>query len=86
MTEQTNVVVTAPRSSKKITLLKGAAIVLAACASPAFATEAAPALDVSAATTILSGITAAVAAIGVAKLAPAATSVAFKWAKGALFS
>lgn len=58
---------------------------LAATASPAFA-DAGAVVDVSDALTIIAGITVAVAAIGAAKLAPAATAVAFKWAKGALFS
>jgi len=43
-------------------------------------------LDVSGAVAIIGTITAAVSAIGAAKLAPAATSMAFKWAKGAIFS
>ncbi|KJF83665.1 hypothetical protein UA31_00715 [Photobacterium angustum] len=60
--------------------------VLAASASPAFANDGSSVVDVSGALTIVAGITVAVAAIGAAKLAPAATAVAFKWAKGALFS
>ncbi|KJG29195.1 hypothetical protein UA69_15105 [Photobacterium angustum] len=66
-------------------MLKTLVVVLAASASPAFASDPAT-VDVSAATTIIAGITVATAAIGAAKLAPAATAVAFKWAKGALFS
>lgn len=42
-------------------------------------------MDVSEATTILAGLTATIALIGAAKLAPAATAVAFKWLKGAIF-
>ncbi|HIF9125261.1 TPA: major capsid protein [Photobacterium damselae] len=63
-----------------------AVITLATVAPAAFATGEVGGVDVSGAVTIIGGITAAVAAIGAAKLAPAATSVAFKWAKGALFS
>ncbi|PSU45376.1 hypothetical protein C9J12_22685 [Photobacterium frigidiphilum] len=55
-----------------------------AIGAPAFAVEGA--IDVSGAVSIIGGLTAAVAAIGAAKLAPAATSVAFKWVKGAIFS
>lgn len=42
-------------------------------------------MDVSAAVIAIGLITAAVTLIGSAKLVPAATSVAFKWAKGAIF-
>lgn len=42
-------------------------------------------MDISEATTILGGLTVAIAAIGALKLAPAATAVAFKWVKGAIF-
>lgn len=42
-------------------------------------------MDVSAATDVLTGLVAAITAIGALKLAPAATSVAFKWIKGAIF-
>ncbi|WEM45788.1 hypothetical protein PTW35_22200 (plasmid) [Photobacterium sp. DA100] len=66
---------------KKSNVILIAAAVLAS-SSPAFA----EAVDVSGAVTVIAGITAAVSAIGVAKLAPAATSVAFKWVKGAIFS
>ncbi|WP_375732239.1 major capsid protein [Xylella fastidiosa subsp. multiplex] len=41
--------------------------------------------DSSAAVTALGGIATAVAAIGAAKLAPAAISVGWKWLKGAIF-
>ncbi|PSV27089.1 major capsid protein [Photobacterium sp. GB-56] len=54
-------------------------------AAPAFASDPAT-VDVTGAVAIIGGITVAIAAIGAAKLAPAATAVAFKWAKGALFS
>ncbi|AJR08650.1 hypothetical protein C9J03_12055 [Photobacterium gaetbulicola] len=66
---------------KKSNVILIATAVLAS-ASPAFAET----VDVSGAVTVIAGITAAVSAIGVAKLAPAATSVAFKWVKGAIFS
>lgn len=42
-------------------------------------------IDTSAAVTAIAGITAAVTAIGVAKFAPAAAAVAYKWAKAAIF-
>lgn len=42
-------------------------------------------MDVSAAVTSLGLITAGVAAIGAAKLAPAAVAVGWKWLKGAIF-
>lgn len=42
-------------------------------------------IDVSAAVAVLAGLTAAISALGVAKLVPAATAVAFKWVKGAIF-
>lgn len=42
-------------------------------------------MDVTAAVTAIGAITAAVTLIGAAKLLPAATSVGFKWAKGAIF-
>lgn len=42
-------------------------------------------MDVSEAVTILAGLTAAITLLGAAKLAPAATAVAFKWLKGAIF-
>lgn len=58
------------------------AIAVTLSASPAFAEG----VDVSGAVSILGGLTAAIASIGAAKLAPAATSVAFKWVKGAIFS
>lgn len=61
-------------------------VVMATASSAAFATGEVGGVDVSGAVTIIGGITAAIAAIGAAKLAPAATAVAFKWAKGSLFS
>lgn len=42
-------------------------------------------VDVSEAVTAIGMITAAVAAVGVAKFAPAATAVAYKWVKAAIF-
>lgn len=42
-------------------------------------------MDVSEAVTTLGGIGVAVGLIGAAKLAPAAISVGWKWAKGAIF-
>jgi len=42
-------------------------------------------LDATAAITILGTLAASIAAIGAAKLAPAAISVGFKWLKGAIF-
>lgn len=42
-------------------------------------------IDTTAAVTAIAGITAAVTAIGVAKFAPAAAAVAYKWAKAAIF-
>ena len=42
-------------------------------------------MDVSEAVGILAGLTAAITLIGASKLAPAATAVAFKWLKGAIF-
>lgn len=42
-------------------------------------------MDVSDALTNIALITAGVAAIGAAKLAPAAVSVGWKWLKGAIF-
>lgn len=42
-------------------------------------------LDVSTAVTGLAAMGAALALIGAAKLGPAAISVGFKWAKGAIF-
>lgn len=42
-------------------------------------------MDVAEAVTVIAGITVAITAIGAAKLLPAATSVGFKWLKGALF-
>lgn len=42
-------------------------------------------IDVSAAVAAIAGITAAVAAVGIAKFAPAATAVAYKWVKAAIF-
>jgi hypothetical protein len=35
--------------------------------------------------TAIAGITAAVAAVGIAKFAPAAVAVAYKWVKAAIF-
>lgn len=66
-------------------LLKTVVIAAAVTAGPAFANDAA-ALDISAATGILGGLTAAIVSIQSLKLAPAATSMAFKWVKGAIFS
>jgi len=43
------------------------------------------AIDTSAAVTAIAGITAAVAAVGIAKFAPAAVAVAYKWVKAAIF-
>lgn len=43
-------------------------------------------IDVSAAVTALGLMTAAITAVGAAKLGPAGISVAFKWVKGAIFS
>lgn len=62
-----------------------AVIILAGltAASPALATES---LDVSGAVTIIGLTTAAISSVGLAKLTPAATAVAFKWVKGAIFS
>ncbi|MCC4798669.1 hypothetical protein BCT30_20825 [Enterovibrio norvegicus] len=62
--------------------VKYGVIFAATAAAPAFAEG----IDVSGAVTLIGGITAAVTAVGAAKLAPAATSVAFKWVKGAIFS
>lgn len=42
-------------------------------------------MDVSAATDVLEGLVATFALIGAAKIAPAATAVAWKWIKGAIF-
>lgn len=42
-------------------------------------------IDVSAAVTAIGGITAAVTAVGIAKFAPAAAAVAYKWVKAAIF-
>lgn len=42
-------------------------------------------MDTEAAVTAIGLITAGVAAIGAAKLLPAATSVGWKWLKGAIF-
>lgn len=42
-------------------------------------------MDYSDALTVIVGITAGVAAIGAAKLIPAATAVGFKWLKGTIF-
>ena len=42
-------------------------------------------IDTGAAVTAIGGITAGVAAIGVAKFAPAAVAVAYKWIKAAIF-
>lgn len=79
---------------KKITLVTKktvrTAVLLTASmfASSAFATTTGTGVgvDVTGAVAIIGGMTAAIAAIGAAKLAPAATAVAFKWAKGSLFS
>ena len=65
-------------------LLKTVVIAAAVTAGPVFANDAA--LDISAATGILGGLTAAIVSIQSLKLAPAATSMAFKWVKGAIFS
>ncbi|MDF2480063.1 MAG: hypothetical protein K0R79_420 [Stenotrophomonas indicatrix] len=42
-------------------------------------------LDYSSALTVLAGLAAGVAAIGTAKLAPAAIAVGYKWFKAAIF-
>ena len=42
-------------------------------------------MDTTAVVAIFVGLTAAAAAIGAAKLIPAATSVAFSWVKGMIF-
>lgn len=42
-------------------------------------------MDVSGAVEVLAGLTVAITALGAAKLVPAATAVAFKWVKGAIF-
>lgn len=42
-------------------------------------------IDVSSALAYLAALTAAITAIGAAKLGPAGLSVAFKWVKGAIF-
>lgn len=42
-------------------------------------------MDVSDAVAILVGLSATLGLIGAAKLAPAATAVAWKWLKGAIF-
>jgi hypothetical protein len=42
-------------------------------------------MDVTEAVTAIAAITAGIAAIGAAKLLPAATAVGFKWLKGAIF-
>lgn len=42
-------------------------------------------LDCSAAFTVVAGLTAGVAAIGTAKLPPAAIAVGYKWFKAAIF-
>lgn len=43
-------------------------------------------MDVGDAVAVIAGLTAAITLLGAAKLVPAATSVAFKWLKGAIFS
>ncbi|WP_283131796.1 hypothetical protein [Enterovibrio norvegicus] len=65
--------------------VKYGVVLAATVAAPAFATGSGG-IDVSGAVALIGGITAAVTAVGAAKLAPAATSVAFKWVKGAIFS
>lgn len=42
-------------------------------------------MDVAEAVAVLVGLTAGINLIGAAKLLPAATSVAWKWLKGAIF-
>lgn len=42
-------------------------------------------IDTSAAVTAIGGITAAVGAVGIAKFAPAAAAVAYKWVKATIF-
>ncbi|MDF2186303.1 major capsid protein [Grimontia hollisae] len=68
---------------KMKTAMKYGVVLAATVAAPAFAEGG---IDVSGAVTVIGTITAAVTAVGAAKLAPAATSVAFKWVKGAIFS
>lgn len=42
-------------------------------------------MDVGDAVAVLAGLTATIGLIGAAKLVPAATAVAWKWLKGAIF-
>lgn len=42
-------------------------------------------MDVSAATDVLEGLVVTIGLIGAAKVAPAATAVAWKWIKGTIF-
>lgn len=42
-------------------------------------------IDVSGATDILTALVVTIGAIGALKIAPAATAVAYKWVKGAIF-
>lgn len=42
-------------------------------------------IDVSAATDVLTALVATIGVIGALKIAPAATAVAYKWVKGAIF-
>lgn len=69
-----------------VSLFQKAAVVGAA-ATPAFAfaSGGGGGIDASEAVTAIGGITAAVAAVGVAKFAPAAAAVAYKWVKATIF-
>lgn len=66
-------------------LNKAAVVGLTLSPLAAFAGGGGGGIDTSAAVTAIAGITAAVTAIGVAKFAPAAAAVAYKWAKAAIF-
>lgn len=72
---------------KKLVPLFQKAALVGAALSPglAFATGGGGGIDASAAVTAIGGITAAVSAVGVAKFAPAAAAVAYKWVKATIF-
>lgn len=56
---------------------------LAVAPGVAFAQESG--IDVSAAVTAIAGMGAAIGAVGIAKFAPAAIAVAYKWVKATIF-